>query len=189
LLGIRAGGRLAVGLSLFLLAPFAQFILLGAPLLTASTWGPLVAEGKTTLQGLGLALMFGMWCYNTLDSVSVVAGEVRDPARAYGRAYALILPCLLLGYVLPIVVGLAIDPGYAGWRDHHFSTLGDRLGGAWLGIWIALGGLVSNLSLFHGALMVNTRVPAVLASQRRFPGAFARLGERTGAPWVSLLCG
>ncbi|HZM69355.1 MAG TPA: APC family permease [Candidatus Cryosericum sp.] len=185
--GIRTGGQVALGLTLFLLAPFVLFIILGAPRLAGAPLPPLVAEGRTTLQGLGLALMFGMWCYNTLDSVSVVAGEVRDPARAYGRAYALVLPALLLGYVLSVAVGLAIDPAYASWQDHHFSTLGERLGGAWLGAWIGAGALLSNLSLFHGALMVNTRVPAFLAMQGRFPRFFARLGERSGAPWASLL--
>lgn len=185
--GIRAGGRLAVFFTLFILAPFVLFVLLGAPRLTPGAVTPLVAVGKGTLAGLGLALMYGMWCYNTLDSVSIVAGEVRDPTRAYGRAYALAIPFLFLGYILPILVATSVDPAYAGWDDHHFSTLGYRLGGEWLGTWIALGALISNVSLFHGALMVNTRVPLVLAQEKRFPAMFASVGARSGAPWVSLV--
>ena len=185
--GIRTGGALAVGFTLFILAPFVLFVLLGAPHLTPAAVTPLVAAGKGTLEGLGLALMYGMWCYNTLDSVSIVAGEVRDPTRAYGRAYALAIPCLFLAYLLPILVATSIDPAYAGWDDHHFSTLGYRLGGEWLGAWIALGGLISNVSLFHGALMINTRVPLVLAQEKRFPALFASVGARFGAPWVALV--
>ncbi len=185
--GIRTGGGLAVGFTLFILAPFVLFVLLGTPRINPGAVTPLVAAGKGTLEGLGLALMYGMWCYNTLDSVSIVAGEVRDPTRAYGRAYALAIPCLFLGYLLPVLVATSIDPAYAGWDDHHFSTLGYRLGGGWLGAWIALAGLASNLSLFHGALMVNTRVPLVLAQERRFPRPFAAVGARFGAPWVSLV--
>ncbi len=187
LLGIRPGGRLAVGFTLFILAPYVPFVLLGAGHFHFAALSPLVAEGKGTFQGLGLALMFGMWCYNTLDSVSIVAGEVEDPRRTYGRAYALAIPCLFLVYILPVAVGVAADPGYASWEDHHFSTLGFRLGGEWLGTWIALGSLVANVSLFHGALMVNTRVPFVLAREGRFPKPFGAVGARTGAPWVSLL--
>ncbi len=185
--GIRAGGRLAVGFTLFLLAPFILFVILGAPSFTLHALTPLVAAGKGTLEGLGLALMLGMWCYNTLDSLSIVAGEVEDPTRAYGRAYLVAIPCVFLSYLLPVVIGSAVDPDYAAWADHHFSTLGFRLGGEWLGTWIALGALVSNVSLFHGALMVNTRVPMVLAAEGRFPGAFAAIGRRHGAPWISLL--
>jgi len=185
--GIRTGGGLAVGFTLFILAPFVLFVLMGAPRFSPSAVSPLVSAGKGTLEGLGLALMYGMWCYNTLDSVSIVAGEVRDPTRAYGRAYALAIPALFLGYLLPILIGLAIDPAYALWDDHHFSTLGYRLGGEWLGGWIAIGGLISNVSLFHGALMVNTRVPLVLAQEGRFPALFASVGARFGAPWVSLV--
>lgn len=187
LYGIRAGGRIAVGFTLFILGPFIVFVVLGAPHLRLDVLRPLVAEGKGMVEGLGLALMFGMWCYNTLDSVSIIAGEVRDPARTYGRAYAIVLPILLLTYVLPVVVGLSVDPAYAAWGDHHFSTLGRLLGGAWLGGWIALAALASNLALFHGALMINTRVPFVLAREGRFPQFFGRLGARTGAPWASLL--
>jgi amino acid transporter len=185
--GIRAGGRLAVFFTLFILAPFVLFVLLGAKHFHLAALSPLIAQGKGTLEGLGLALMLGMWCYNTLDSVSIVAGEVEDPRRSYGRAYALAIPCLFLVYLLPVLVGVALDPDYAAWDDHHFSTLGYRLGGEWLGTWIALGGVLSNVSLFHGALMINTRVPFVLASEGRFPAPFAAVNRRTGAPWVSLL--
>jgi amino acid transporter len=169
------------------MAPFVAFVALGARQVTPRAVTPLVAEGQGTLAGLGLALMLGMWCYNTLDSVSVVAGEVENPTRTYGRAYLLAIPFVFLGYLLPVVVACAVDPNYAAWPDHHFSNLGYRLGGEWLGTWIALAALLSNVSLFHGALMVNTRVPMVLAAEGRFPTAFAIVGRRHGAPWVSLL--
>jgi amino acid transporter len=185
--GIRAGGRLAIAFALFIVAPFVLFVGLGAAGFDPAALRPLVTPGRGTLEGLGTALMFGMWCYNTLDSVSIVAGEVRDPTRTYGRAYALVLPALLLVYVLPVAVGVSADPDAAAWEDHHFSTLGRRLGGAWLGGWIAVAALLSNVSLFHGALMVNTRVPLVLALEGRFPRVFASLHPRTGAPRVSLL--
>ena len=185
--GIRAGGRLAIGFTLFILTPFVLFVLLGAPRLGSAAVTPLVAQGKAPLQALGLALMLGMWCYNTLDSVSIVGGEVVDPTRAYGRAYALALPCIFLGYLLPVVVGASVDPAYGSWTDHHFTNLAYQIGGAWLGAWIGLGALLSNASLFHGALMINTRVPLVLAEEGRFPGLFAAVGARTGAPWMSLL--
>ncbi len=185
--GISAGGRVALGFTLFILAPFVLFVTLGTPHLGPAAVTPLVAEGRGTLEALGLALMLGMWCYNTLDSVSIVAGEVIDPTRTYARAYALALPCIFLSYILPVTVGAAVDPDYARWTDHHFTTLAGRVGGPWLGGWIALGALLSNASLFHGALMINTRVPLVLAEERRFPSLFAAVGRRTGAPWMSIL--
>jgi amino acid transporter len=187
LCGIRLGGRIAVGFSLLLLAPFAVFAVLGLPHFTLAALHPLVAAGKSPAEGLGLALLLGMWCYNTLDSVSVVAGEVENPTGAYGRAYALAIPCMFLVYLLPIVAGIGVDRDYLHWTDRHFSTLGYRLGGSALGGSIALAALLSNISLFHGALMVNTRVPLSLAEQRSFPAAFALVGRRFGAPWFSLL--
>jgi amino acid transporter len=185
--GIRTGGRLAVVFTLLLLAPFAVFVLLGAPRFSLAALTPFLARGSGRVEALGVGLLMGMWCYNTLDSVPIVAGEVERPARAFGRAYALAVPALFLGYLLPVVVGLGVDPDYAAWDDHHFATLGLRLGGAWLGTGIALGGVLSNLSLFHGALMINTRVPLVLARRGRFPAAFAAVTRSSGAPWVSLL--
>jgi amino acid transporter len=185
--GIRTGGRLAVAFTLFILLPFALFVIKGSGALPDLSLRPLVAEGKGVMEGLGLALLMGMWCWNTLDSVSVVAGEVNEPRRTFARAYALAIPVALAAYLLPVLVGLAIDPNYAAWEDHHFSTLGRRIGGEWLGAWIAVAALASNVSLFHGALMVNTRVPMVLAEQGRFPAGFAAIGRRTGSPWVSLL--
>ena len=185
--GIRTGGRLAVLFTLFLLSPFLWFIVQGLPQVGVAAFTPFLAEGKPPLAALGTGLLIGMWCYNTLDSVSIVAGEVRDPTRTYGRAYALAIPVIVLTYLLPVIVGSALDPAYLSWEDHQFTKIGLALGGGWLGGWIALGGLASNLSIFHGALMVNTRVPFVLASARRFPRVFAALSERHGTPWVSLL--
>ncbi len=185
--GIRTGGQLAVLFTLFIVTPFVIFVILGAPQFSPRVLTPWIAEGRGTIEALGLALMMGMWCYNTLDSVSIVAGEVEDPTRTFGRAYALAIPCAFLVYLLPMLVGLGVDPDYAGWQDHHYATLGYRIGGEWLGSWIALGALASNISLFHGALMVNTRIPLVLAERGHFPSPFASLGARYGAPWVSLL--
>jgi amino acid transporter len=185
--GIRTGGRLAVAFTLILLAPFVAFVWLGLPRFSPAYLHPLVAEGKSLAQGLGLGLMLGMWCYNTLDSVSIVAGEVEDPTRTYGRAYALAIPCIFLVYYLPVLAAIGTDPAYASWGDGHFTTLGYRLGGEWLGTAVALAALLSSASLFHGALMVNTRVPLVLAQEKRFPSPFAAIGARYGAPWFSLL--
>ena len=185
--GIRTGGRLAVAFTLFILTPFAVFVWLGLPHFSLSALRPLVAAGQSTAAGLGAGLIFGMWCYNTLDSVSIVAGEVEDPTRAYGRAYALAIPAMFLVYFLPVVTAIGVDPNYAAWNERHFTTLAYRLGGEWLGGWIGLGALVSSMSLFHGALMVNTRVPLVLAQERRFPAFFAAIGARYGAPWASLI--
>jgi amino acid transporter len=185
--GIKLGGRLAIGFTLFVLAPFAMFAVYGLPHFRLQDLHPLVASGKSTVEGLGLALMLGMWCYNTLDSVSIVAGEVENPTRVFGRAYVLAIPCIFLVYFVPVLTAIGVDPAYGGWSDHHFSTLGYRLGGNLLGGWIAIAALMSNVSLFHGALMVNTRVPFVLAREGRFPAFFASVGRRFGAPWASLL--
>jgi len=185
--GIRAGGRLAVAFTIFIMAPFAWFILKGAPAFSLDLFRPFISESKATLPALGFGLMFGMWCYNTLDSVSIIAGEVETPRRTFVRAYAIAIPLIFLAYFLPMVIGLGIDHNYAGWTDHHYSTMARQLGGAWFGAWVALGALVSNLSIFHGALMVNTRVPMVLADRGQFPRGFASLGRRYGTPWVALL--
>ncbi len=185
--GIRTGGRLAVAFTIFMMAPFVFYILYGLPSFSLDAFRPFTTESKDTFTALGFGLMFGMWCYNTLDSVSIVAGEVEAPRRTYVRAYSLAIPLIFLTYFLPMVVGIMVDPAYAGWTDHHFTTIGLQLGGAWLGTWIAIGGLLSNLSIFHGALMVNTRVPMVLASRGQFPRHFAALGRRYGTPWVALL--
>jgi amino acid transporter len=185
--GIRTGGRLAIAFTIFMMTPFLFFIILGAPSFSLEAFRPLVTEHNGTLQALGLGLMFGMWCYNTLDSVSIVAEEVEAPRKTYVRAYSLAIPLIFLAYFLPIVIATSVDPDYGAWTDHHFTTLGFRLGGEWLGTWIALGALASNLSIFHGALMVNTRVPMVLAARRQFPAPFASLGKRFGTPWFALL--
>lgn len=70
LLGIRTGGRLAVLLTIFILAPFVMFVFLGVPFLSLEAYRPFATEGKNVSDAMGFGLLFGLWCYNTLDSVS-----------------------------------------------------------------------------------------------------------------------
>ena len=72
LLGIRTGGRLAVLLTVFILSPFVMFVLLGLPELSFEPFRPFTAQDKSLPMAMGFGLLFGMWCYNTLDSVSRV---------------------------------------------------------------------------------------------------------------------
>lgn len=187
LLGIRTGGRLAVLLTIFILAPFVMFVFLGVPFLSLEAYWPFATEGKNVSDAMGFGLLFGLWCYNTLDSVSIVAGEVEAPRKTYVRAYALAVPLILLTYLIPILIGVSVDPNTAGWSDFHFTALGFQLGGVWLGSWLAVAALASNVAIFHGALMVNTRVPMVLADRKQFFTVFSKLSARSGVPWVALL--
>ena len=102
-----------------------------------------------------------MWNFLGWDNATTYAGEVRRPVRSYvlsiGVAFFLILGIYLLTALS--VHWSGIDPATLELEDHGFPVLGTLVGGRWLGILVAVGGMASAV----GPLL---RCPSV-----RFPSA------------------
>jgi len=64
-----------------------------------------------------------------------------------------------------------------GWPQITVAAAGGA--GRWIGAWIALGGMVSALSLFNALLLGYSRIPFVLANDRLLPQALAKIDARS----------
>jgi len=83
------------------------------------------------------------------------------------------------------VARTGIDPN--SWTTGGWVDVARSIGGATLGVAIALAGVIGAIGSF-GALMLSfTRLPLVMAEDGYLPRVFARRDARTGAPWVAIL--
>lgn len=188
LLGVRPVGDASILLMLIVLAPFTALVVAGLPRLIhwqppAAHWPP----GGDFFTALGSGLTIVIWNFCGFENLSVVAGEIETPARNYLRAIWIVLPLVTLGYLLPLLVSLSGASGVADWTTGHFSEIGRRLGGAWLGIALALGGAGSAFALFEAGMLWVSRVPFVLAREGYLPPALAELSRRSAAPASSIV--
>jgi amino acid transporter len=186
--GAPAVGNDSVWMSVLLLTPFAALVVLGIRLGLAH---PAIIQwnSRTSDSALSTAILVAMWNYMGWDNASTVAHEVEDPQRTYPRAMITSTLIVAVTYILPIA---AI--AFAGLSVLDFST-GDwmsaaaRLGGSWLGLALAAGGVITGVGMFNALVMSYTRLPMAMAEDAMLPAVFARRNRR-GVPWVSvLMCG
>jgi len=192
-LNIRGAARVGKASILFgivLILPFLVMIALGMPktLANAGTLAtPFIPEGEGIGNALNAGLFVVMWNYLGWDSLSTVAGEVENPQRNYPRAIFWALPIIVLSYLLPTLVGLAIVPDLSKWEEGLWPVIGQELGGTPLAVWIALTGMASAAGLFATTLLAASRVPFVMSEDRLLPPWLTRQHPKYGTPVAAIL--
>lgn len=188
-LGIRLVGTSAVVMMVLVLLPFVAMTALGLLHWRFDPAHPFVAEGKTPLAGMADGLLVAFWLYSGYEKLSVLAEEVKEPARAFPLGLAIALPLSAASYVVPTFAALAATGDYRAWGDSYFTALAQAIGGRWLAVAMAGGALVSNAGLILVTMTGQSRLPMVLAADGLFPARFARTSPRFATPVTSLIFG
>jgi amino acid transporter len=197
-LGLNWRGARAVGFnSTFnLLIIFLPFLLLTYYGFTAETGGwqksfEAVRLGFSTEINMGLlavGLATVMWNYSGYDNVSTFAAEVNNASKNYPRALFASVILSVCIYFLPVftLVGTTIEESV--WNESAgFPVLAEQLGGAGLGILLAIAALVSAWSLFNSQILYASRLPFAMAADGWLPKFLAKTNSKTGVPTNALL--
>ncbi len=194
-------GRTSVIAGTFIMLGFLALALASLPHVAHAPWTPFSSPENHGVGGLAVGISIALWNYIGWDNASTVQGEVKDASRAYPRALAIALPLVTLGYFVPLLTTLSASD----WTTWCVGAGESACDGAWpriaaasagsaghfLGIWIALGGMVSALALFNALLLAYSRIPYVMATDRLLPRVLATTDERgtpRGAVLVSAVC-
>jgi amino acid transporter len=188
--GAKAVGTGSVMLGILLLSPFVAMVicaLVRHPALGASAAGsaPVTAEHGGLLAGIIVA----MWNYMGWDNASTVATEVENPQRTYPRTMIAALVAIILSYAIPVaaVWRTHFPPGQ--WSTGSWADIASLIAGPWLGIAMAVAGMISSLGIVNSLTMSYSRLPIAMAEDGYAPRMFLRRLPN-GAPWVSILvCG
>ncbi|HET6253584.1 MAG TPA: APC family permease [Puia sp.] len=188
ILGIVPVGKVSMLLGVIVLAPF--LILFGWLLHTGHpTPVPIPSLKGVQLPAISLGLYYVMWNFLGWDNATTYAGEVKRPVRSYvlsiGIAFILILGIYLLTALS--VHWSGIDPTTLDSENRGFPVLGTLIGGRWLGILVAIGGMASQMGLYSAVLLSVSRVPQVMADDQLLPTWFCSLHRRYRTPYVSIL--
>jgi amino acid transporter len=184
--GAQVIGFSSVLFTLLVLAPFAVMVLLGMPHLKPSVWFlQQSTAGRPEIWSTLLSVM--LWNYSGWDNAGCCGGEVNEPHRTYPRAMVTVVAIVLMAYLLPVAVGVSGSQDWSKWKAGYFPEVAQQIGGAGLGAWLALGGLVSAMGLFSALLLTSSRVPYAMAMRRMLPAPLARLHPRYGTPWATIL--
>src|SRR5438876_8281487 len=138
------------------------------------------AGGTSFLGALGIGVSQSIWNYSGWDNASTIGGEIEQASATYPRALARTLPLVTAVYLLTILPTLALTD-WKTWTDGAWPRIAGTVVGPWLGVWVAVSGLVSAFALFNALLLAYSRIPLVLAHDGLLPPALAVLDER-GTP-------
>ncbi|MCD0167415.1 APC family permease [Deinococcus sp. 12RED42] len=151
-------------------------------------WQPLTPPDTGVAGAFGLGLFIVMYNYLGWDGVSTILEEIKNPLKVIPKAMLIAVPLVILGYLLPVVAGLSAGVDYAKWGDTvSFPELASVIGGRWLGIWVALGGMFCAMGLFNAMILSNSRLPFVFAADRYLPARYIERHPRYGTPFRAVI--
>ena len=185
--GIQMVGVVATALEIFALLPVAVLCAIAAGKWQHNPFIPLVPPQVPRFEVFGVGLALGLWLYSGYEQLSTVAAEVENPQRSYPRALALVVPLSIATYFLPTLLSLAALGNWQEWHTHYFSDAARLIGGGWLGFWMTLAAMVTNVALLNSTVLTSTRMPFAMAEDGYLPPVLTHKHPRYGTPWIAIL--
>lgn len=186
--GIDWVGSSVAVLSVVVTVPLVIFCLLGLfHLQDTSVW---LQSRRNDYEGeTNWAFFIGILVFNLsgYDNIGSVCGEVKDPGRTMPIAMLISIALGSLAFLLPLMIGVAIDPDYDHWHAGYLAKLGGTVSGPWLAVVLTLAAAVSRLSAFIAELCTNAFFVQGMAEERMVPAVLGERHEEYGSPWVAIL--
>ncbi|MDN3550770.1 APC family permease [Mucilaginibacter aquaedulcis] len=187
ILGIVPVGKVSLFLSAAVLAPVIVLIVMAIH----HHAGGLVVPGPS-LKGInfssfGMALYTVMWNCLGWDNITTYAEEVEQPVRSY--RISMVIAFLLVMVVYLLITWVAQQSGINDdtLTNDGFPALGVLVGGRWLGIVIAAGGMASTLGIYAAVLLSVSRVPQVMSEDNLLPKGLNKLHSKFKTPYISII--
>jgi APA family basic amino acid/polyamine antiporter len=185
-LGVRAAGWVQVVTTILKLVPLVAIGCVGlffvrGDLVSVHAGVPLSLDATTAAATLTL------WALLGLESATVPADKVLDPARTIPRATLVgtALSALLCALSCSIVLVLVPQARLAT-SNAPFADAAEILFGAGTGALVAVFAAISAYGALNGWILLQGELPSALARDGLFPRAFGRLSRR-GTPVIALV--
>jgi amino acid transporter len=187
ILGIVPVGKVSLFLSAAVLAPVVILIVLAIYHHGGGLTIPSPSLKGITFPSLGMALYTVMWNCLGWDNVTTYAEEVEAPVRTY--KISTIVAFLLVMVVYFFIIWIAQQSGinHGTLVNDGFPALGVLIGGRWLGIVVAAGGMASTLGIYAAVLLSVSRVPQVMSDDHLLPAGLNKLHRRFKTPYISII--
>mmetsp|Transcript_47944 Transcript_47944/g.138763 ORF Transcript_47944/g.138763 Transcript_47944/m.138763 type:complete len:464 (+) Transcript_47944:93-1484(+) len=180
--GVELVGLASVLFTLLVCAPFVLLVALGLTGLPKLGNEQFATVPMSRLKFLSCLL----WNMSGYDDAGATAAEVVNPQAVYPRSLAISLAIITASYILPVLVGLAVQPDVSSWKDGEFVHIGELIGGPMLSSTIALLGIVSSFGQLNALLCSSVREVVCLAELpgQPVPRFLATLHKRYLTPHI-----
>lgn len=184
--GLDFVGKVAGGLTIFMLLPFVIICMLGLPRLDPAKWfrfGPTDEAQRVDWTTYFNVLFWNLSCW---DTASTIAGEVADPSRNFPRALVCALVLVVGAYLLPMAVSIGALPEGQVWHNGFYAMAGFMLGGRLLQGSVLAAAAVSNVGQFLSEQASDAFLLAGMAELGYLPRIFT-VRSKHDTPTIGLL--
>jgi amino acid transporter len=185
ILGIVPVGKISILLTAVVLIPFFIFFYVGFTH-QHNVIAPLTLKG-IGFSSIGMGLYTVMWNFMGWDNATTYAGEVDKPIRSYLISVAIAFGIVFGIYFVTTIIAQNSGFDLARLTDEGYPSLGEAMGGHWLGVLLSVGGMASALGLFSAVLLSVSRVPKVMADDKLLSPKLSSLHPKFNTPYISIV--
>ena len=186
--GIRDVGAVSTILSILVLLAFTLVAVVGFAQWQTNPFVPFIPPDQSLLQSIGYGLAIGMWVYSGYESMSTIAGELKDP-QVIPRATLLSVPLIMAVYILPTMGGLAALGNWSEWASEGGLSYADvvtRVAPS-LGLFFVFIAIIAQFSIFNTYITSGSRGFFALAEDNLAPKALVKCSKDRGVPYIAVL--
>jgi amino acid transporter len=186
--GIRDVGFVSTIISVLVLIAFGGVAAVGFANWQTNPFVPFIPPDQSLLQSVGYGLAIGMWVYSGYESMSTVAGEIKDP-QVIPKATLITVPLIMAVYILPTMGGLASLGHWSEWASEGGLTYGDvvtQVAPAF-GVFFVFIAVIAQFSIFNTYIASGSRGFFALAEDNLAPKILAKCSKERGVPYVAVL--
>jgi APA family basic amino acid/polyamine antiporter len=185
--GIVAAGNVAVVTTIIRVVPLVAVATAGWFSFDAANYAPSLPPGTGVFGAVSAAAAITLFSFLGLESGTVPAGNVREPAKTIPRATIIGILIVAALYVVSTTVVLGVlDTDALTEGSTAFADAGKAMWGNAGYYLVGVAGVVSTLGALSGFALLSGQVPYAAALDKLFPARFA-LKNRFDAPWFGIV--
>jgi arginine:agmatine antiporter len=185
--GVKEAGIVAEVTTYSKLVPFVAISIIGLLFVRLENLSEFNPSGQSMLASAATLAPLTMFAYLGLESATVPAGDVKDPARTIPRATILGVSVAALLYVLGTTVVLGVVPREELVKSAApFADAARIMWGTWASDFVGIAVMISSLGALNGWTLLMGQVPMAAAQDKLFPALFGRVSSR-GVPAIGVV--
>ena len=185
--GVKTAGLVASLTTYSKLVPFGAIAVFGLFYVQGSHFSSFNPSGQSLWAASAALAPLTMFAYLGLESATVPAGDVVDPARTIPRSTMLGVGTACLLYVLGTTVVLGVVPReQLATSGAPFADAATLMWGSWAALLVSIAVIISSFGSLNGWTLLMGQVPMAAADDGLFPSLFGRRSSH-GVPAVGIV--
>ncbi len=190
--GVKDVGIVSTVFSILVILAFLMVAICGFTNWTGDI-GPFTPAPATGISDwilyIGAGISIGMWMYSGYESISTIAGEIKNP-QVIPKGTLLTVPLIMLVYIAPTIAGLGSMGRWQEWAPDGgvgYATVVTTYWGQSFGVIFVVVAILAQCSIYNTYIASGSRGFFSLADDYLAPPILVKCDKKHGVPYVAVL--